>query len=55
MEQSESSLSPICAAVFSEQLLLPVFVPLNGNVLTKLEELQHEKEELKQPAPASSC
>ena len=37
--------------------MLPVFVPLNGNVIAKLEELQKEKEELqkemKQPAPAA--
>ena len=42
---------------FPNDCMLPVFVPLNGNVLAKLEELQQEKEELqkemKQPAPAA--
>ena len=44
---------------FPNDCMLPVFVPLNGNVLTKLEELQQEKEELqkemKQPAPAADA
>ena len=35
--------------------MLPVFVPLHGHVLTKLEELQQEIEELKQPAPAAAA
>ena len=38
--------------------MLPVFVPLNGNVLTGLEELKEEIEELQhernQPAPSST-
>ena len=42
---------------FPNDCMLPVFLPLNGNVLAKLEELQQEKEELqkemKQPAPAA--
>ena len=40
---------------FPNNCMLPVFVPLNGNVLTKLEELQQEKEELKQPAPPAAA
>ena len=40
---------------FHNNCLLPVFVPLNGNVLTKLEEPQQEKEELKRPAPAAAA
>ena len=39
---------------FPNNCMLPVFVPLNGNVLTKLEELQQEIEELKQPAPPAA-
>lgn len=39
---------------FPNKCLLPVFIPLNGNVLTKLEDLQQEKEELEQPAPPAA-
>ena len=38
---------------FPNNCMLPVFVPLNGNVLAKLEELQQEIEEL-QHAPAAA-
>ena len=42
---------------FPHDCMLPVFVPLNSNVLAKLEDLQQEKEELqkemKYPAPAT--
>ena len=42
---------------FPNDCMLPVFVPLNVNVLAKLEDLQQEKEELqnemKEPAPAA--
>ena len=40
---------------FPNNCMLPVFVPLHGHVLTKMEELQQEIAELKQPAPAAAA
>ena len=55
MEQSEIYIFPNCDAVLPNSCMLPVFVPLHDHILTKLEELQQEIEELKQPAPSSSA